>query len=192
MKKICIIIMLILVLFLISCDKKENDPIKEEDKIILDYKEEMYEGESFILSIKEGDDNIFSVDSDSLDLVLIEGMKVKALKAGIAEIKVIFEKNEAQTIQIKINEYIRPESVKIEMVEEGPYDIDGIYHFKASINPVNASEKIRFSYNSDVIELNEEDCSIRFLKAGRLTVTAYPDGYRQIFDELAVEVLPGD
>ena len=192
MKKICIIIMLILVLFLISCDKKENDPIKEEDKIILDYKEEMYEGESFILSIKEGDDNIFSVDSDSLDLVLIEGMKVKALKAGIAEIKVIFEKNEAQTIQIKINEYIRPESVKIEMVEEGPYDIDGIYHFKASINPVNASEKIRFSYNSDVIELNEEDCSIRFLKAGRLTVTAYPDGYRQIFDELAVEVLPGE
>lgn len=194
MKKIFILLILILVVFLASCNKDEDKPINNDtDKeiVVLDYKEEMYEGESFILSIKEGDDSIFSVDSDSLDLVLIEDTKIKALKSGIAEIKVVFEKADAQIIQIKINEYIRPESVQIEMVEEGPYDMDGVYHYKASIYPSNSSEKIRFSYNSDVVEINEEDSTIRFFKAGRMTVTAYPNGYRQIFDALNVDVLPG-
>ena len=192
MKRVLIIIVFVLVLLLGAC--KVNDEPKEEEnkeKIILEYKEEMYEGESFILSIKEGDDTIFSVDSDSLDLVLIEDTKIKALKPGVVKIKVIFEKADAQEIEIKIKEYIRPESVSIEMVEEGPYDLDGVYHFKTSIYPSNASEKIRLAYNSDIIEIDEDNSSIKFLKAGRMTVTAYPEGYRQIFDALDVDVLPG-
>ena len=193
MKKVFIVLLVVLSLFIIGCKQEEKNKKNNEPKelITLDYKEEMLEGESFIIGIKDGDDVIISLDTDDLDLILIDDLKIKALKAGVANIIVSFEKADSQTIQIKINEYIKPESVSIEMVEEGPYDLDGVYHYKATIYPANASEVIKFAYNSDYISLNEEDCSLSFTKAGRMTVYAYPDGYRQLQSVLNVDVLPG-
>ena len=191
MKKILLMLLIVLSLLFIACKKEEKKQEENKEKVVLDYKEELYEGESFYLSIKEGNDTIFAVDSDDLDLVLIQELKIKALKPGIATLTVTFDKADPQNIQINIKEYIRPESVSIEMVEDGPYDLDGVYHFKADIYPNNASEKIAFAYNSDYVEINEEDSTIKFFKAGIMTLTAYPEGYRQLGSDLNVDVKPG-
>ena len=193
MKKILVLLFLVFSLFAIGC-KQEKDIKKDDepkDKIVLNYKEVMLEGESFTLSIKEGDDTIFAIDTDDLDLVQIKELKVKALKQGTATLTVMFEKSDPQVLTIRIDEFIAPTGVSIRIIEKGPYDLDHTYHYEAKLYPSNASVELKISYYNEEVILNEDDCTIGFLKAGVNRVIVYPAGYGQLQEVLEVNVVPG-
>ena len=188
MKKIIILILLMSLTIFCGCKNK----IEEEFNVVLNYQENIYVGENFDVSVKEGNANISYLDTERPDLFEIGDFTVYGIAMGSGIISVYFENN--QKIDIEVNVMIKPvpEGVTFHLKEEGPYKMNEVYHLESKINPLNALEKVIYSSYSTYANIDLNNSTVTFTKAGTFTLIAYPEGYKNLQVDLKVKVEKDD
>lgn len=158
------ILLIMTTLFIVGC--------KEKIKFEIKCPQTLYVTETAFLEGVTNKEDVLMVKNLTPEFIEINGNHITGLKAGIAEVEFSDDSGKIETYTINVLEQPLPSSASI-LIHGEEIKLGVEYAFEIVTEPKYAKKDFELSYDMNVIEINEEKQTIKFLRSGNYTVTCY-------------------
>ncbi len=178
----------IILLLCYSCGKEKITPIFNVEcnasEIYINELVEIEINTNMTYSVNNLTSEILKIKTEENDSLEVEG-----LKEGLGKIEIYVDEEYQEIIEIKVQNYPLPTSLKFMIKEEGPYYIGETYHLEYHLEPNNALNNIYLNYNLNAMTINQETLEVTFNLAGEFNITCYSYDNMELENTIQVEAL---